>query len=161
MKKDNLELYIILNGDIFKEINEQYEKEQELMKEIHMLTTKMPAIYMEVFQCNDKIKLINAESFGCIAIDDNHIVVNWDVDGCEVEFYYEQFWDIMSMTMDRKQSEHTAMEIVRAFENYYNKKFTYNFWSESKSYNTSTGNHTFEYFNLEIFQGQEGEKHIL
>ena len=52
MQQDNAYLDIELKGDIFREINDQYNMEQERMKSgDKMLTSKMGDIYMEVFKC--------------------------------------------------------------------------------------------------------------
>lgn len=64
---------------------------------------------MEVFECNKNIKLLKAEAFGDIIIDDNHIVIDWDIDGCEVEFYYEQYWDIMRMTIEKAIEKQSSL----------------------------------------------------
>ena len=96
---------------------------------------------MEVFECNSNIALVKAETFGDIIIDDNHIVVEWDINGCILEFYYEQYWDLMSLTINRNGCEKALLEIVKAFENYYGREFKFSIEKNEKnlpSYDTET-----------------------
>ena len=134
MQQDNAYLDIELKGDIFREINDQYNMEQERMKSgDKMLTSKMGDIYMEVFKCNENITLLKSECFGDIIVDDNHIVMEWDIAGCIVEFYYEQYWDLMDLTISLSGCENALIEIVKAFQNYYKKDFEYHIEKEEKS----------------------------
>lgn len=151
MQRDMVDLQLILNGEIFSEINEQYEKEQKLMREgSHMLTSKMGEIYMDVFTCNERIKLIKTETFGDIIIDDNHIVIEWDIDGCMIEFYYEQFWDIMELKIGKNNFKKAIEEIIIAFEYYYNKKFIYCFSEEVRRYEISGQQREHRWYKLQI-----------
>ncbi len=126
LKQENAYLNIELKGDIFKEINDQYNMEQERMRAgDKMLASKMGDIYMDVFKCNENIILTKSECFGNIIIDDNHIVVEWEIDGCVVEFYYEQYWDLMNLTISLDGCENALVEIAKAFENYYKREFKY------------------------------------
>ncbi|MBR3823881.1 MAG: hypothetical protein IKJ39_01645 [Lachnospiraceae bacterium] len=126
LEQENIYLEFELKGNIFKEINDQYYMEQECMKSgSKMLQSKLCRMYMEVFECNSNITVVKAETFGDIIIDDNHIVVEWDINGCILEFYYEQYWDYMSLTISRNGCENALLEIVRAFENYYGREFKY------------------------------------
>lgn len=153
MNQKKADFAIILNGSIFKEINECYEKElDELRSGAHKLHTEMGENYHNVFQCNENIKLVEEKTFGDIIIDDNHIVMRWDMGGCEVEFYYEQYWDIMELTIDPKNSEKAVAEIVKAFEKFYDRKFTYRFIKESKPYRDEKGSHERICCCLEIFE---------
>lgn len=53
LKQENTYLNIELKGDIFKEINDQYNMEQERMNAgDKMIASKMGDIYMDVFKCN-------------------------------------------------------------------------------------------------------------
>ena len=140
MKETMANLQINLIGTIFQSINDQYHREQKWLREgTHMLYPKTADIYIDVFECNDAIKRVKAESFGNIIIDDNHIVVEWDIAGCAVEFYYEQYWDIMELTISNANNEHAFKEIVKAFENYYSKTFSSRVSYEEDSYTTSDG----------------------
>ena len=126
LKQENAYLNIELKGNIFKEINDQYNIEQERMNAgDKMLASKMGDIYMDVFKCNENITLTKSESFGDIIIDDNHIVVEWDIDGCVVEFYYEQYWDLMNLTISLAGCENALVEIAKAFQKYYEREFKY------------------------------------
>ncbi|MBO5387198.1 MAG: hypothetical protein J6A59_03555 [Lachnospiraceae bacterium] len=137
LKQDNAYLNIELKGDIFKEINDQYNMEQERMRAgDKMLASKMGDIYKDVFKCNENITLTKSECFGNIIIDDNHIVVEWDIDGCVVEFYYEQYWDLMNLTIGLSGCEKALDEIAKAFQNYYMREFKY---SVEKKENTMPG----------------------
>ncbi len=126
MKHERMYLNIELKGDIFIEINDQYHMEQERMNlGDKMLSSKMGDIYMEVFKCNKKITLLKAECFGNIIIDDNHIVIEWDIAGCTVEFYYEQYWDLMTLTIGMNGVENALIEIAKSFQKYYKKHFNF------------------------------------
>lgn len=133
MKQTNIDLSIDLKGDIFQKINDQYRLEQEMIaSEGHLISSKMGDIYMEIFKCNENITLLNAECYGSIFINDNHILIQWDVAGCIIEFYYEEYWDTMELTVNSNNCENALIEIEKAFENYYNKIFEYHI--EKKDY---------------------------
>lgn len=91
MEKRKAFLDIILHGDIFKEINVVNEEEQARMRAgDKMLYSKMADIYMEIFKCNDRIKLTKAECLGSWVIDDNNVVIDWEIDGyerCTIEIF--------------------------------------------------------------------------
>lgn len=134
LEQENIYLELELKGKIFKEINDQYYEEQERMKSgDKMLQSKLCDMYMDVLKCNSNITVVKAETFGDINIDDNHIVVEWDINDCLLEFYYEQYWDYMSLTISRNGCENALIEIVRAFENYYGKELKYSIEKNEKN----------------------------
>lgn len=134
LEQENIYLEFELKGNTFKEINDRYYLEQELMNSgSKMLQSELCRMYMEVFECNSNITLVKAETFGNIIIDDNHIVVDWDINGCMLEFYYEQYWDFMSLTISRHGCENALLEIVKAFENYYGREFKFSIEKNEKN----------------------------
>lgn len=85
----------------------------------------MGDLYEEVFKTNPNIVFESREVFGDIIIDDNHIVILWNVFGKKLEFYFEEYWDIIELYIETENSNATIKEIVKAFTNYFSKKISY------------------------------------
>lgn len=125
MEKGKSVLNIKFIGDTFKDINEIIDDETEHLKTVLIIYSKMADVYIKVFKSNQNIIFVSRETFGDIIIDDNHVVIIWKVLGHEIEFYFEEYWGLIELNIDTEGSDTTIKEIVHAFENYYNKKFTY------------------------------------
>lgn len=125
MKNGMSYLIIKFNGETFNNVNKIIADEEERLKTVSVLYSKMGDVYEEVFKTNPNIVLESKKIFGDIIIDDNHIVIFWNVFGKKIKFYFEQYWGIIELSIETENSGITIQEIVKAFENYYSKKLWY------------------------------------
>lgn len=125
MKNVMSNLTIKFNGETFNNINKIITDEEERLKTEKILYSRMGDLYEEVFKTNPNIVFESREAFGDIIIDDNHIVILWNVFGKKIEFYFEEYWDIIELYIETENSNVTIKEIVKAFTNYFSKKIRY------------------------------------
>lgn len=137
MKNGMSNLIIEFNGETFNDVNKIIADEEERLKTVLILYSKMGDFYEEVFKNNPNIIFESRKVFGNIIIDDNHIVVSWNVFGKKIEFYFEQYWGIIELTIETENSGITIQEIVKAFENYYSKKMRYEVEIEKEENSTT------------------------
>ena len=97
MKNAMSNLIIKFNGETFNNINKIITDEEERLKTEKILYSRMGDLYEEVFKTNPNIVFESREAFGDIIIDDNHTVILWNVFGKKIEFYFEEYWDIIEL----------------------------------------------------------------
>ncbi|PJI09389.1 MULTISPECIES: hypothetical protein [Clostridium] len=139
-------LKLNFHGDVFKEINNIISDENERLKTVLILSSEQGDYYKKIFDANSNITFCSREVFGDIIIDDNHIIIKWNSHGHEIEFYFEECWGIIELTIDTEEAGLTIKEIEKAFENYYGRQFYYNV---SREETELTGNIKYSYM-LEI-----------
>lgn len=111
-----MKLDIVFEGKMFEKLNRELER--EVSGGDHVLCP-VSARLREVFACNAAIRQTENETYGDMIIDDIHYVMSWDISGCTVKYYYEQFWDVR--TLEISSFDETALgEIAQAFVRYFN-----------------------------------------
>ena len=117
---------IVFKGEMFKKLNSELER--EVCGGEHVLCP-VSAKLCDVFACNENIHRTQSETFGDMIIDDMHYVFRWDISGCTVEYYFEQYWDVRTLEISRFDMAALA-EMAKAFETFFNTPLS---WSAAQT----------------------------
>lgn len=125
MREEMISLDIKFHDETFRDVNKIIDEETKTLETQKIMYSKMADVYKDIFKFNKNIKLESDEMSGNFIIDDVQILIIWSVYKRKIEFYFEEYWDIIDLKIEKEDCDTTIQEIVKAFENYYSKNLCY------------------------------------